>query len=318
MRTFSTGFVVVAFLSVLCLSNLAAGASGTPGRTETGRTELGVLGDPQRFAGMTGQRSALRHSFIGWHQPNTIPKLLGRLKPLPMLAIKTGGIVTPLGIAQGRGDAFLLELNRVLAAFGALVYIRPLPEMNGHWNEYSAFNRNGSSRGRRYSTAAFRRAFARIALIARGGSAATLNARFRKLGQPGIGGDLPFTKARIVWNPQGFGAPNIPANSAQAYYPGDAYVDVVANDLYSQGFKAAWDAQERLYAAHTRKPFGIAEWGLWGIDDPAFVERMAAFVRTHRRVEFLAYFNGRPGSVWDLSTKPRSRAAYRRHITPLG
>ena len=48
------------------------------------------------------------------------------------------------------------------------------------------------------------------------------------------------------------------------------------------------------------------------------LERMADFVKSHRRIEFLVYFNGRPGSIWDLASKPRSRAAYRRVITPLG
>ena len=127
-----------------------------------------------------------------------------------------------------------------------------------------------------------------------------------------------MTNARLVWNPQGFGNPNTQANSANAYYPGDAYVDVVANDLYDQGYKAAWDANEALFASHRNKPFGIAEWGLWAIDDPPFVERMAAFVKSHPRIEFLVYFSGRPGSIWDLASKPRSRAAYRRVITPLG
>ena len=306
------------FLAVFGLCALVWSAAGASGAREVGRTQLGVLGDSQRFATLTGQQSALRHSFIGWHQPNTLPKLLGQLKPLPMLAIKTGGIVTPLGIAQGKGDGFLLELNRVLAAFGDPVYVRPMPEMNGHWNEYAAFNRDGSSRGSQHSTAAFRKAFARIALLARGGPARMLNARLRKLGQPGVAADLPVTRARMVWNPQGFGNPNTRANSAQAYYPGDAYVDVVANDLYDQGFKAAWEANESLYAAHRNKPFAIAEWGLWGIDDPAFVERMAAFVKSHPRIEFLSYFSGKPGSIWDLASKPRSRDAYRRLITPLG
>jgi hypothetical protein len=45
---------------------------------------------------------------------------------------------------------------------------------------------------------------------------------------------------------------------------------------------------------------------------------MATFVKTHRRVEFISYFAGKPGSIWDLATKPRSRAAYRALITPLG
>jgi hypothetical protein len=309
---------VVLLVALLC-SALAAGGSTRAAETSASQvTQLGVLGDARRFARITGQRSIVGHSFIGMHQPRTIGKLLERLRPVPMLAIKTGGIVSPLDIAEGRADAFLLELNRAVAAFGARVYVRPMPEMNGAWNEYCAFNRDGSSRGPRYSTAAFRRAFARIALLARGGSTRKLNAALRKLGEPGVAADLPVTQARMVWNPQGYGNPDIPANSANAYYPGDAYVDVVANDLYDQRFNAAWDANEALYASHRNKPYAIAEWGLWGIDDPPYVERMAAFVRSHSRVEFLAYFSGKPDSIWDLSTKPRSRAAYRRVITPLG
>jgi Glycosyl hydrolase family 26 len=122
-----------------------------------------------------------------------------------------------------------------------------------------------------------------------------------------------------VWNPQGFGAPDLPGNSAQAYYPGDAYVDVVGDDLYDiRGHGATWAAAEKLYNAHPSKAFAFPEWGLWGFDDPQLVRDMAKFVRTHRRVEFVAYFTGRPGSVWDLAAKPASRAAYRSLITPLG
>jgi hypothetical protein len=46
--------------------------------------------------------------------------------------------------------------------------------------------------------------------------------------------------------------------------------------------------------------------------------KVATGLRTHRRMEFIAYFAGTAGSVWDLATKPASRAAYRALITPLG
>jgi hypothetical protein len=54
------------------------------------------------------------------------------------------------------------------------------------------------------------------------------------------------------------------------------------------------------------------------MDDPAYVQQMAAFARTHPRMEFLSYFNSKPGSLWDLGSKARSRDAYRKLITPLG
>ena len=216
------------------------------------------------------------------------------------------------GIAAGKGDGFLVALNRAISGFGGRVYLRPLAEMNGHWNVYSAFDQNGSSRGPAYSTATFRKAFARIYVIAHGGPDAA--AALRRLGLPPVRGELAANpELRVIWNPQGYGAPDIPANSAQAYYPGDAYVDVVGNDLYDQGFKA-----ESLYRAHPSKPHAFPEWGLWAIDDPAFVERMGTFVRTHPRVELIAYFDSKSGSTWDLASKPRSRLAYRRLITTLG
>ena len=54
--------------------------------------------------------------------------------------------VTPRGIARGQGDDYLLRLNRRLAERRP-VYIRFLAEMNQTNNGYSAFDRNGRSRG---------------------------------------------------------------------------------------------------------------------------------------------------------------------------
>jgi hypothetical protein len=166
-----------------------------------------------------------------------------------------------------------------------------------------------------------RKALARIAVVLRGGVQADVDAKLAKLGLPGVDRDLPITtpKLRMVWNPQGFGAPDVPGNSAQAYYPGDAYVDVVGDDLYDlRGHGATWAAAEKLYEAHPTKAFAFPEWGVWGFDDPQFIRDMATFVRTHRRVELIAYNSGRPGSPWDLAVKPGSRAAYRALISPLG
>jgi hypothetical protein len=44
----------------------------------------------------------------------------------------------------------------------------------------------------------------------------------------------------------------------------------------------------------------------------------AEFVRSHERTELIGYFSGRPGSTFDLASKPRSLAEYKRAIAPLG
>jgi hypothetical protein len=287
---------------------------------------LGVHGSSSRFASLTGQSSQIQHVFVSFAQGNSLPRIAASSGPVPMLALNTGSYgqpqtATPRGVAQGENDAFLFHLNSVVAGWpGARFYVRPFPEMNAYWTGSSAYNSNGTRRDTSHSTAWNRKAFARVAIVLRGGPAADINAQLARLGLPGVPHDLPVTtpKLRIVWNPQGYGSPDIPGNSAGAYYPGDAYVDVVANDLYDiRGHGATWTAAEALYKAHPSKPYAIAEWGIWGFDDPQFVRRMAAFVKRHGRVEFIAYYSGRPGSVFDLASKPGSLAAYRSLITPL-
>jgi hypothetical protein len=308
-------------LTVVLFAALAA----TPGASA--RVLLGVLGNADRFASQTGQDSRIHHTFMSFDQGGHLPQIVAKMGPIPMLALNAGAYgahesATPQGIATGANDEFLFRLNAEIGAWpGDRFYIRPFPEMNAHWESTSAYNANGTRRDGAHSTMWNRKALARIAVVLRGGTQAQINAKLAKLGLPGVDRDLPVTtpKLRMVWNPQGFGAPDVPGNSAQAYYPGDAYVDVIGDDLYDiRGHGATWTAAASLYKAHPSKPFAFPEWGLWGFDDPAFVRDMAKWLRSHKRVEFAAYYSGRPGSVWDLAAKPASRAAYRTTITPLG
>jgi hypothetical protein len=306
-----------------CIAAAAATAASAFAASRGRHIQLGVLGNPATFDPLTGQHTSTRLNIIAWNQgggrPQYFANLLAGMGAEPMLGIgiPNGSPITPMSIAHGEDDAFLVALNNAVAAFGKPVYIRPLAEMNGAWNSYCAYNRNGSSRGPRYATSQFRKAFARIYLIVHG--AANANAKLAHLGMPPVVGALaPAPEVKLIWNPQGFGDPNLRGNSAQAYYPGNAYVDVVGDDLYDQHFKAEWPAAAALYRAHPGKPFAFPEWGLWGIDDPTFVRSMATFVRTHRRTVVISYYAGKPGSVFDLANKPRSRALYRQLIAPLG
>jgi hypothetical protein len=107
--------------------------------------------------------------------------------------------------------------------------------MNGHWNAYCAYTQSGRRKAVSHPTGSFRKAFARIYLLLHGGTATQLSARPSRLELPGVTHDYernPFPTLRVICNPQGYGSPNLPGNTAQAYYPGNRYVDVVGNDLY--------------------------------------------------------------------------------------
>jgi hypothetical protein len=312
--------VLVATIVALALAPAAAA-----------RPLLGVHGDSTRFASLTGQRSSTSHMYLGWGQGQTwgspFDRIFPKLGVAPLVTITTfrwpskKSVLTPLQIARGAGDSYLIALNAAIARAGRdLFYVRPLGEMTGWWNPWCAYTRSGRAKGAAYSTAAFRKAFARMYLLLHGGSAAELNQRLARLGLPGVKSDLavnPFPALRVIWGAQAHGDPQVPGNAPARYYPGDAFVDVVGDDPYDLG-SVDWPAIERFYKAHPRKGFAFPEWGMQGLDDPGFVARMASFVKTHRRVELLSFYNGRAGSVYDLASKPRARAAYRRLIVPLG
>jgi hypothetical protein len=82
-------------------------------------------------------------------------------------------------------------------------------------------------------------------------------------------------------------------------------LDVVGNDIYGEP-RIKWAEQEAYYRRYAGRPFAIPEWGLWGRDDLSYVRDMARFARTHRRLELLVYVNGKPGSLVDLASRPRS------------
>jgi hypothetical protein len=286
---------------------------------------LGLYGESGRFRDLTGQRSTSKHYFPPWNMgPRLLDRALENHGPVPLLAIQpklpggAGEAITPRGIARGSGDAYLIRLNRALHRFARRAYVRPLPEMNGHWSSYCAYNADGTRRGRSHSKRALKSAFRRIYVILKGGSRAEMNARLWDLGLRGVRTALPKNpQVRVIWNPQGFGSPNVPGNMPAAYWPGSRFVDVVGNDLYDIDGRATWEAAHALYRRYPDKPYAFPEWGLWGLDDPEFIRRMRRFVGSHPRVELLSWYNGPKGSIWDLGSKPASRKTYRRLIVPL-
>lgn len=224
--------------------------------------------------------------------------------------------ITPAGIAAGDGDGYLVALNGAIARFGAQVYLRFLAEMNNPRNLYSPTDPSGRSRGASHAPAAYRRAFRRAYVILHGGDVDT---RLQALGQKPVGRVLPENPVRrltVIWNPIA-GMDSGSRRPAQRFYPGDRFVDMVANDLYSsRRGVASHAANEALYRAHPWKPYAIAEWGT-SVDDPGFVRAICRFLKSRPRTRVAAYYSA-ASSPWQLGDKPRARAAYRRCVTPLG
>ena len=289
------------------------------GEPAAGKLLLGVVGPkPADFDRLTGKHHALHVIFATF--ASNVDELIsseyaaGRL---PILSLSSS--VAPADIASGAEDGRYLTLAATLNASGNNVWVRVLPEMNGAWNAWCAFDLSGRSRGPKYATHQLVRAFRRIALILRGGPIATINAKLRAARLPALrtaGGDIAASgKVAIIWNPQGHGTPFIDANGPAAYWPGPTYVDIVADDMYSDSAEPSWQGMDTLYAY--AKPFLVAEWGLKGEDDTVFASRMFTWISSHPRLIGLVYFNkGWSGGsgIYELRSKPRSLAIYRRAI----
>jgi len=285
------------------------------GEPSPGKLLLGVVGpDPAGFDRLTGKHHALHVMFGNW-----VGDVAGLVRSehaegrLPVLSLQSS--VSPADIARGAEDARYVTLARALNETGEDAWVRVLPEMNGYWTAYCAFDESGRSRGARYAPSEFVRAFRRIALILRGGPVRVINGKLRAAALPPLraGEDIERSgRIGIVWNPQGHGTPYIDANGPAPYWPGPGYVDIVADDMYSDSAEPSWRGMDTLYAYP--KPFLVAEWGLKGEDDVAFSSRMFEWISSHPRMIGLVYFNkGWSGGsgIFELRTKPRSLAVYR-------
>src|ERR687885_2801153 len=102
---------LAALVAVLALAPAAAA-----------RPLLGVHGGLDRFDALTGQRSAGTNVFVHWGQGQTwgasFARLFASMGDTPILSVSPNADLTPLEIANGAGDSYLIALNRALGAFG--------------------------------------------------------------------------------------------------------------------------------------------------------------------------------------------------------
>ncbi len=322
-------------LAVL-LWGAAASADARPhappnGKKYHGVSDSGNMDHFHRFRRAVRRHPAILQVFHAWSYKLTTNAFTRwrNTRTRGMVSISTamsyGGaeVITPRGIARGHGDGYPLRLNRDIHRWGRPVYLRLMAEMNGYWNPYSAYNTDGSHRGRSHSQRNFRQAWRRFALIVRGGRKWRINRQLKRLGMPriqrkGIYSDrripsvLPRAKAALMWVPQSSGSPDLPRNRPRAYWPGRRYVDWVGADHYAR--YPNWTGIRQLFRSY-RKPFVLGEYGVWGAEAPAWIRKQLRWCKKRRRCKALVYYQGfgdpNPFQIWRY---PRSKRALRAEL----
>ncbi|MBD0282565.1 MAG: hypothetical protein ICV69_10295 [Thermoleophilaceae bacterium] len=322
---------ILALAAIGCALTFPVAARGAPFLPPAGKVFWGGQGGYSAgyiadFARQSGLHPAVYNYFISWRATRPAMHWLSfrladstRMGARTMLSVSTAGTPhTPAALARGAGDDFLVELCRLLAAHGRVTYLRPLSEMNNGDNPYSAYDHSGRPRGPAFSTAQFKRAWRRLALVVRGGDVAAINDGLQRLGMPPVQTDaakLPTPQVALLWVPLSFGNPELAQNHPRHFWPGGAYVDWVGTTWYSPHKRSS--AIDAFYRGRSwrRKPFVFAEWGVWGRDDPGFVRQFFSFLRSHRRVRMAVYYQSallKP--EFRLSTHPQARAVLRRSV----
>ena len=317
--------------TVLALVLAALCAAQAPARTLAppkpnvffGVSDRGTTAEFEEFAGLLNKHPALLETFHPWG--NSLNKAYERWRETgtrPILHISTADdqtlaeLITPKQIALGGGDNYLLQLNNFFYTHGLLAYIRPLGEPNRCLNLWSAVNCDGSQKGGEHTTGWYKQAFRRIVTIVRGGgSLEEVDATLAGIGLPPLNrtkgpnpASLPAAPVSIIWSPLPGGSPRVKGNFPGNYWPGSRWVDWVGTDFYSQ--YPVWKDLNRFYRGKfwRGKPFSIAEWAVYGKDEPRFVKQLVAWTAKRPRVRMFVYYDGfGPGeNPYDLRLYPRT------------
>jgi hypothetical protein len=264
-----------------------------------GVSDTGDPADFGEFSNALNKHPAVMQSFRTWGSDfdESIRRWqIARARPMIHISTEdnnTGGeLITPAQIAQGDGDPYLVRLNKLFANKEMPAYVRPLGEPNRCLNAWAAYDCAGASRGPEHSPRNYKKAFRRIYVIVHGGGKRRIiNRRLAKAGLPPLTVDVRGLKkapVAIVWSPLPSGSPTVPHNRPRHFYPGSRWVDWAGTDFYS-GYPE-WKSLTGLYRKFSGKPFAITEWAVHTGDDPRFVRKLMAWVRTHTRTKLLVYY----------------------------
>jgi hypothetical protein len=296
-----------------------------------GVSDRGSVAEFKEFAGFVEKHPAVLQTFHPWG--NSLKQAVPRWQAVnvrPMLHISTQDdetleeLITPKAIARGRGDNYLLRLNRVLARNDIRIYLRPLGEPNRCLNAWAGLDCAGGRRGGSHSYRWYKRAFRRIVVIVRGGGTLDqMNRRLRAARVPRLnrrgGGEprrLPPAPVASVWSPLPAGSPRSRASRPRNYWPGDRWVDWAGTDFYSQ--YPHWRDLESFFRGRPwrEKPFAITEFAVAGSDSPTFIRRVFNWAYKRSRVRMLIYYRGfgESGNNFRLGLYPESTRALKRRL----
>ncbi|MBX3140839.1 MAG: hypothetical protein KF875_08805 [Trueperaceae bacterium] len=300
--------VLVPLLATLVLSACGSAQEGTVSATRPAAAlESTALFGAFTFGGVwrgmdpiyeleldLGRRLDVVHWFTNWDNPY-FPELVAMASQggrRPMISWQSYDRSVE-DIAAGKYDAYITEWARGAATAPGLLYVRPFPEMNGDWTQWS-----GDPEG-------LKRAWRRIV---------------------GIFDSVGATNVRWVFSPNVTDSPRVPENAMELYYPGDDYVDVLALDGYNWGDvlpSVGWRSFEAIFRAGYDRVTSLGAQPVWiaelassnvGGDKSDWVREMFA-TTGFERIEALVWFNENKEADWRIDSDVATLHAFRQMLS---
>ena len=245
-----------------------------------------------------GRRLDIVHWFMSfdneWDSNLVAP--LGASGRLPLISWQPSN-VSVASIAAGAQDEYIRSWAVGAAEYGQPVYLRPFPEMNGNWTSWNGDPDN--------LVIAWRRM---VDIFTAEGA----------------------HNVSWVWSPNVLDEPRTEANRMEHYYPGAAYVDVLALDGYNwgqvRGYIGWQSFAEILELGYSRitalggQPLWMAETasaelggnkGQWVVD-------MFADSVSYPRLDAIVWFNENKETDWRINSSAATLASFQDVLPHLG
>ena len=241
-----------------------------------------------------GHTFAINHWFSNWDNEWEDELVEAVLERGSMPLISWQNHTQPVeNIAAGDYDSYIRSWAQGVKRAEAEIYIRLFPEMNGDWVPWN-------------------------------GQPETLINAWQRI-------DRLFelegaNNVRWVWSPNVTDWPRTRANRMENYYPGEAYVDVLALDGYNFGDTrdwSTWRSFEAIFEAPYERISAIGPQAIWlaevasaerGGDKGEWVLDMLAS-RAFPRIEALVWFSEQKGADWRIESSAASLTAFRTWFT---
>ena len=243
-----------------------------------------------------GRRLDIVHWFMNWEHswdPQLV-ELASQGGRIPMISWQPHRQPV-FDIAAGVYDDYLRSWAAGVRDFGGVVYLRPFPEMNGDWVGWN-------------------------------GDPATLVLAWRRM--VSLFEEAGTDNVRWVWSPNLTDAPRVAGNRMEAYYPGEAYVDILALDGYNWGTTrhwSSWRSFDEIFAGPYERITALGPQPLWlaeigstdqGGDKAAWVRDMLSST-AFERLEAIVWFDQHDSADWRIDSHPEVVSAFREGLAGL-